>query len=503
VLNGLHQLEVGGKILLSLVLLTLKVHVPEVEIEVGLGVNGGDNDETTLGGPVNTVAGLLIDRPNKLEVTSSVALLLRGEEGDGGLGGNGNTGRGLAVGNEDETRTVRLPREVDDSVLETVDDLDRHTLLANPEDLEVGGHRLLGLGVTVDLDANIGTLGLPVDLDIGNVEQVTGADNLPGGNTHHGDTGGVATDLGSPEAEKLLVCLDTLAGNSGGGPLKVVDTLNLHGCAAEQVHVGHLVDGNGLALVHTRAVLLISRPFESRPLDLLLRLNFTLGGGGSSQIVGDEGAQRLSRLDIPDNNVLSVFLEGQDGLALLDLDGARGPCRQIALQRGKLNELYEGVRELFLLGEGRAAPKLDTLRVDGGKEGTLGGPLDEKLCPVSAIDDVLWWVGLVVPEHADLVVPVEGELITSVGISHPRAQVLLLLERLELGSVVFLLDASLTTIALNIHQLVHSQGVLLIERNTVQLLDGGEGLFGGLVFNKGESRRRITFQSIISSSSCV
>ena len=49
VLNGLHQLEVGGKVLLSLVLLTLKVHVPEVEVEVGLGVNGSDNNETTLG----------------------------------------------------------------------------------------------------------------------------------------------------------------------------------------------------------------------------------------------------------------------------------------------------------------------------------------------------------------------------------------------------------------------------------------------------------------------
>lgn len=49
VLNGLHQLKVGGKVLLSLVLLTLKIHVPEVEVEVGLGVDGSDNNESTLG----------------------------------------------------------------------------------------------------------------------------------------------------------------------------------------------------------------------------------------------------------------------------------------------------------------------------------------------------------------------------------------------------------------------------------------------------------------------
>jgi hypothetical protein len=113
------------------------------------------------------------------------------------------------------------------------------------------------------------------------------------------------------------------------------------------------------------------------------------------------------------------------------------------------------MRELLLLGEGGTAPKLDTLGVDGGKEGSLGGPLDEKLGPVKAVDDILWWVGLVVPEHTNLVVAVQGELITGVGISHPRAQVLLLLERLHSGGLVLLIDATFATIALNIHQLVH------------------------------------------------
>jgi hypothetical protein len=173
-------------------------------------------------------------------------------------------------------------------------------------------------------------------------------------------------------------------------------------------------------------------------------------------------------------------------VAFFDLNGACGPRRQVALKWRELDQLNVRVRELLLLGEGGTAPKLDSLGVDGGKEGSLGGPLDEKLGPVKAIDNVLWWVGLVVPEHTNLVVAVQGELITGVGISHPRAQVLLLLERLHNGGLVLLIDATFATIALNIHQLVHGQSVLLIEGNAVELLDGSHCLLGGLVFDKGE-----------------
>jgi hypothetical protein len=145
------------------------------------------------------------------------------------------------------------------------------------------------------------------------------------------------------------------------------------------------------------------------------------------------------------------------------------------------------VGELLLLREGLASPELDTLGVNGSEEGSLGGPLDEKLCPVSAIHDILWGIGLVVPEDADLVVAVKGELITGLLVSHPRAQVLLLLERFQSGGLVFLIDPTFATITLNIHQLVHGECVLLIERDTVQLLDGGHGLLGGFVFHEGKS----------------
>lgn len=80
VLDGLHQLEVGCEILLSLDLLALEVHIPEVQIEVSLGVNRRDNNESALGRPVDAVAGLLLNSAHQLEVTGSVALLLRREE---------------------------------------------------------------------------------------------------------------------------------------------------------------------------------------------------------------------------------------------------------------------------------------------------------------------------------------------------------------------------------------------------------------------------------------
>jgi hypothetical protein len=216
VLDGLHQLKVGGKILLSLNLLALKVHVPEVNVEVGLGVDGSDDDETALGRPVDTVAGLLLDRPHKLEVAGGAALLLGGKERNRSLRGNGSAGRVLASVDQNETRTVGLPSKVDDGVLEAVDNLHGNTLLAHSENLQVGSQRLLGLGVAVDLDTDVVTLRLPVQLDIRNVEQVTGTDDLLGRHAHHGDTSGVAADFGSPEAEQLLVLLDTLTGDGGG-----------------------------------------------------------------------------------------------------------------------------------------------------------------------------------------------------------------------------------------------------------------------------------------------
>jgi hypothetical protein len=165
--------------------------------------------------------------------------------------------------------------------------------------------------VTVDLDTDVGTLGLPVKLDVGNIEQVTGTDNLLGGNAHHTNTSGVAAYLRSPEAHQLFVLLDTLAADSGRGPLKVHNTLDLHRCAAEEVHVGEFVDGDGLALEHTSNVLFVGGPLERGPLDLLLGGNIALNDGRGGQVMRDKRTERLACFDIPDNDVLSILLEGQ------------------------------------------------------------------------------------------------------------------------------------------------------------------------------------------------
>ena len=103
VFDGLHQLQVGSKILLTLGLLALEVNIPEVQVEVRLRVDSSDHNEAALGRPVDTVAGLLLDRAHQLKVSSGDTLLFRGKEGNRGLGRDGGTGGGLAGGDDNET----------------------------------------------------------------------------------------------------------------------------------------------------------------------------------------------------------------------------------------------------------------------------------------------------------------------------------------------------------------------------------------------------------------
>lgn len=202
----------------------------------------------------------------------------------------------------------------------------------------------------------------------------------------------------------------------------------------------------------------------------------------------NKGPQGLPSGNIPDNDVLSILLVCQDGLAFFNLDRTSGPSSHVVLKRREFDELHERVRELLLFREGRPTPELNTLWVNGGEVGTAGGPLYEQLCPVGPIDDIFWGVALVVPEHSDLVTPEKGKLVTSAGIRQPRAQVFLLLEGLDRWSLVLFIDTSLTAIAVDIHQFVHGQGVLLIQGGTVQVLDCGDGLFGGLILDEGKSK---------------
>lgn len=208
-------------------LVALKVQIPEVHVEARLGVHGSNHDKTALGRPVDGVAVLPVRRAHQLEVAQKVALLLGSKERHSGLGRNGSTAGRLTRGDDDETVSIGFPGKVDHGVLQAVNHFDGHTLFAYPEDFEVGGQRLLRLRVTVDLDTDVGSLGLPVQLDIGDVEEVTGSDDFFGRNAHHTNTSRVAAHFGSPEAQQLLVLLDPLARGRRGRPLKVHRSFDL------------------------------------------------------------------------------------------------------------------------------------------------------------------------------------------------------------------------------------------------------------------------------------
>lgn len=104
-----------------------------------------------------------------------------------------------------------------------------------------------------------------------------------------------------------------------------------------------------------------------------------------------------------------------------------------------------------------------------------------------SVDNGLGRVILHVPVHAHLVSAVESKLIPSSGIRQPPAQMLLLLEGLDVGWLVFLVDPSFTAIAVDIRQLVDGDCVFLVERDTVQMLHCSHGLLGSVIFNKSKS----------------
>jgi hypothetical protein len=63
--------------------------------------------------------------------------------------------------------------------------------------------------------------------------------------------------------------------------------------------------------------------------------------------------------------------------------------------------------------------------------------------------------------------------------------VLLLLKGRDLGGRVLLVDAALLAVAVDVGELVDGHDVLLVQRRAVQLLDGGDGLGGRAVLDKG------------------
>ncbi len=138
VISRVHELQVCGEVLVALGLLAFKVHIPKVEVEALLRVDGGYDDEATLRRPVDGIAVLLLDGTDVFEVADARAFDLFGaEEGDGGFRGDGSGHDDFGGGDEDEAVAFGFPGEVDNGVLDRVDNFDRDALFADAEDLEI------------------------------------------------------------------------------------------------------------------------------------------------------------------------------------------------------------------------------------------------------------------------------------------------------------------------------------------------------------------------------
>lgn len=182
VFRSLHQLNIGVQFLLALLdlrLLAFKVQIPEIEIKVLLRVNCGNHDESSLWRPVDGIAGLLVNGTGKAEAAHASALhLLGGKERNRRLRSDARASNSFSRGDQDETVTLRFPSEVDDRIFQAVYNLHGHALLLDTEDLQVRSHGFLRLGVTVNLNADVGTLRLPVQLNVGDVKQVSSSNNF-------------------------------------------------------------------------------------------------------------------------------------------------------------------------------------------------------------------------------------------------------------------------------------------------------------------------------------
>ena len=74
VVGSVHELQVRGEILVTLWLLALEIHVKELHVEALLRVNGGNDDEASLGRPVDGITVFLVIRSDVLEVANTSSL---------------------------------------------------------------------------------------------------------------------------------------------------------------------------------------------------------------------------------------------------------------------------------------------------------------------------------------------------------------------------------------------------------------------------------------------
>ena len=61
------------------------------------------------------------------------------------------------------------------------------------------------------------------------------------------------------------------------------------------------------------------------------------------------------------------------------------------------------------------------------------------------------------------------------------------MKRFNMWRLVFIIDAALSAIAINVGEFVDCKGMFFVKSSSVELSYCGGGLFGGIIFNKGKS----------------
>lgn len=136
-------------------------------------------------------------------------------------------------------------------------------------------------------------------------------------------------------------------------------------------------------------------------------------------IDGCKRTQRLASCDVPDDVVLAILFQRKrwNRVVLIDLERAMRPGGEILFARGIVDQVDTGMREPLLPAPRLASPQLDTLGVHRGKICALRRPLDKRLGPVLAVDDGVGLVLFLVPEDADLLAAVHGNLVAALGVA--------------------------------------------------------------------------------------
>ena len=102
------------------------------------------------------------------------------------------------------------------------------------------------------------------------------------------------------------------------------------------------------------------------------------------------------------------------------------------------------------------------------------------------IDNVLRWIFLLVPEDTNSIATEHYKLISRIGITKPRLEVLFVLELFDFGRLIFIINTAFPAVAVNIGQLVDGNCVFLVQRRAMKLFCCSRGLLWSVIFNKSK-----------------